>query len=125
MSVYAFPRAVYHHTCVDVWLKNYKDECPNCKTSITANKKKKKKGSQTSSEQSPLLAARDDDDDEAAVDYGSARREDGLEEEEDAQTGQLRLTAHEPEGREEESGHAQAHVSSSSGPNDASTELRI
>lgn len=119
--VYVSPHAVYHHTCVDVWLKNYKDECPNCKTSITATKKKKK-ASRTSSEQSPLLAARDEEEDEAAVDYGSTRREEGTEQEEDTQTGQVRLTAHEPE---EEGGRALADVSSSSGPNDASTELHI
>lgn len=103
--------------CVDVWLKNYKDECPNCKTSITA----KKRTSRSSSEQAPLLAARDNDDEEAVVSYGSTRRGDG---EEDTQTSHVRLTIHEPEGSEEDSSQA-AHLSASSEPSGLPTEQAL
>ena len=104
--------------CVDVWLKNYKDECPNCKTSITA---KKKRTSRSSSEQAPLLAARDNDDEEAVVSYGSTRRGDG---EEDTQTSHVRLTTNEPEGSEEDSSQA-AYLSASSEPSGSPTEQAL
>ena len=116
---------MYHQPCVDVWLKNYKDECPNCKTSITASKKKKK-GGHKSSEQSPLLADRDDgNDDEATVDYGSTRPVGDPEQDEDAQTDQVRLTAHEPEGSEEEMHRVLSRRSGSTSSSDGSTELLI
>lgn len=105
--------------CVDVWLKNYKDECPNCKTSITA--KKKKRTSRSSSEQAPLLAARDNDDEEAVVSYGSTRRGDG---EEDTQTSQISSTINEPEGSEEDSSQA-AYLSASSEPSGLPTEQAL
>lgn len=99
---------------MDVWLKKYKDECPNCKTSITA---KIKRTRVSSSEQQPLLAAMDDDGEEAAVNYGSTRREDR----EDTQSGQTRLTASEPVESEEESDHL-LYLSASSEPHAAHVE---